>query len=596
MQVSTIQEDIKTKQKQLQQCKQKSFAYSRWRALLFCVALFAMFRAYYYETMFYLLCAAAFVIFLVVAYKHKGVKQEIEDHETMLEVLMDLLARKGNEWKAFADTGEEFLTEDATQAYDLDLFGASSLYQYLSVAKTFYGRARLAQLLSVQMQKQEDIKMRGEAVQECATQNTFTWELTKLLKLYAKHGQRKKEASMEDVLTYMEEDTALYPPLVRFLCAAISGCTLLALLCYGLGLLNYAPVLVLATLSICSSILLFLRHAAYLEHVQPLIHLIADYERIFALIANTEFTSKALMHIREDVGDAQKAIQRLRRIVMMVQLRSNSILFFIVNAFALLDVQCVMALQEWKACYGKQLRNWLLDIADLEAYASLAQLNFAKEHCCIAQVKGNDVYLEANKLYHPLLKEDTAVENSIVLHQGTYIITGSNMSGKTTFLRTLGINLVLMHAGASVCAKSFAAGSMHLYTSMRVHDNVSEGISTFYAEILRIQKMNEASVNQEPMLVLIDEIFKGTNSADRIICATSAIRHLHKPWIITMISTHDFELCELQNDAAIQAHNYHFREYYEDGNICFDYLLRDGKCTTTNARALMKLAGFQEEL
>ena len=138
------------------------------------------------------------------------------------------------------------------------------------------------------------------------------------------------------------------------------------------------------------------------------------------------------------------------------------------------------------------------------------------------------------------------------------------MSGKTTFLRTIGINLVLMHAGASVCAASFAAASMSLFTSMRVHDNVSEGISTFYAEILRIQKM--------------------TNSADRIYCATSAIHHLHQPWIITMISTHDFELCELCDDPRIYAQNYHFSEYYENDKICFDYRLKEGKCKTTNVR------------
>ena len=108
--------------------------------------------------------------------------------------------------------------------------------------------------------------------------------------------------------------------------------------------------------------------------------------------------------------------------------------------------------------------------------------------------------------------------------------------------------------------------------------------------------MNEASRKQEPMLVLIDEIFKGTNSADRIYCATSAIRHLHQPWIITLISTHDFELCELSGDPAIQAVNYHFSEYYEKDRICFDYRLKEGKCTTTNARELMRLAGFKEEV
>lgn len=164
------------------------------------------------------------------------------------------------------------------------------------------------------------------------------------------------------------------------------------------------------------------------------------------------------------------------------------------------------------------------------------------------------------------------------------------MSGKTTFLRTIGINMILLHAGAPICAVSGKATPMNVYTSMRVQDNVSEGISTFYAEILRIKDMMIASEKKEKMLVLVDEIFKGTNSADRIVCAKTALEKLHLPWIITFVSTHDFELCDM--DKTMNAKNYHFSEYYEDDKIQFDYTLKDGRCTTTNAKQLMKMAGF----
>lgn len=158
-------------------------------------------------------------------------------------------------------------------------------------------------------------------------------------------------------------------------------------------------------------------------------------------------------------------------------------------------------------------------------------------------------------MYHPLIEEKRAVANSFDADNKTYIITGSNMSGKTTFLRTIGINMILFHAGAPLCAVSGSATSMNLYTSMRVQDNVSEGISTFYAEILRIKDMMLASEKKEKMLVLVDEIFKGTNSADRIVCAKTALEKLHLPWIITFVSTHDFELCDM--DKTMNAENYH---------------------------------------
>lgn len=513
-----------------------------------------------------------------------------------MEVLQDVLRRKNNGWKAFQDTGSEFLQEENTQAYDLDLFGDASLYQYLCVAKTVYGRERLAELLSAQQQSRKAMQSRSAAVQECARKTTFTFTLIQLLKLYERHGQRKKRSTMEHILSYMEEEQVQYPRIVRMLCALVSALTLMTLLLFLSGIIHYGPVLILATVSLCLSLLFFMKHAQQLSGVAPLAYLIEDYERIFHLIEETAFQSDALCRIRSDVEEACAAIKKLRRILMLVQLRSNSILFFLVNAFGLLDFQCVIALQDWRQRYGRTLRIWLQDIGELESYLSLAQLNLAKEAVCIADSTPKPPYLHAVNIVHPLLEEGSAVANSITIDNGTYIITGSNMSGKTTFLRTLGINLVLMHAGAGVCADSFCAGSMNLFTSMRVHDNVSEGISTFYAEILRIQQMNEASRKQEPMLVLIDEIFKGTNSADRIYCATSAIRHLHQPWIITLISTHDFELCELSGDPAIRAVNYHFSEYYEKDRICFDYRLKEGKCITTNARELMRLAGFKEEV
>ena len=596
MQIDTLQRKIDETQAVCRSLKQRSSSYAMQRGVLILIALLALFRGYYYEQLFYALCVLSLGLFLYIAAKHRALKQRIEDHEVMMEVLQDVLRRKNNGWKAFQDTGSEFLQEENTQAYDLDLFGDASLYQYLCVAKTVYGRERLAELLSAQQQSRKAMQSRSAAVQECARKTTFTFTLIQLLKLYERHGQRKKRSTMEHILSYMEEEQVQYPRIVRMLCALVSALTLMTLLLFLSGIIHYGPVLILATVSLCLSLLFFMKHAQQLSGVAPLAYLIEDYERIFHLIEDTAFQSDALCRIRSDVEEACAAIKKLRRILMLVQLRSNSILFFLVNAFGLLDFQCVIALQDWRQRYGRTLRIWLQDIGELESYLSLAQLKLAKEAVCIADSTPKPPYLHAVNIVHPLLEEGSAVANSITIDNGTYIITGSNMSGKTTFLRTLGINLVLMHAGAGVCADSFCAGSMNLFTSMRVHDNVSEGISTFYAEILRIQQMNEASRKQEPMLVLIDEIFKGTNSADRIYCATSAIRHLHQPWIITLISTHDFELCELSGDPAIRAVNYHFSEYYEKDRICFDYRLKEGKCTTTNARELMRLAGFKEEV
>ena len=168
------------------------------------------------------------------------------------------------------------------------------------------------------------------------------------------------------------------------------------------------------------------------------------------------------------------------------------------------------------------------------------------------------------------------------------------MSGQTTFLRTLAVNLVLTYTGSGVCAKSFKAPFVRIFTSMRVMDDVSGGISTFYAEILRIKDMAEyvSAGNGLPALCLIDEIFKGTNSADRIVGAEQALKKLSAGNAMVIVTTHDFELCDLKTESGKDADNYHFEEYYENNELRFDYTIKDGRCTTRNAIAILKMAGL----
>ncbi|MEJ8736137.1 DNA mismatch repair protein [Erysipelotrichaceae bacterium HCN-30851] len=591
-----IIQNIQIEDEQMKYWKKRSYFYSNIRAVTIILAIIFLFYGYYQNVMGYIPSCIMLFGFIYAVWKHRTVKAKYIDHEVSKEVWEDILCRKEDQWKEFADTGEEFLTEELTQAYDLDLLGKASLYQYLCVAKTPFGRKRLAALLSCQKQSLDEMEKRSEAVQELAKQKTFTLFFIKICKIFARHRHKKKLSFLDDLIDEIEKDDSRVPSWLQYAAYTYSILILAVLVLSLLHIISFSFFLIFSVISLCIGLLFFIKQSKIIGTTEPLIDFIADYEPIFQAIQNFSFNSEVLCNIQNDMEMACTAAKELHKITLMIQIRSNSIFFFISNALALFDTICVISIQKWKQRYGKAVRKWLMDIADLEAYASLAQIAMIKEESCNPNYQENTPYFNAKDLYHPLLSEEKCVKNSIELKDGTYLITGSNMSGKTTFLRTVGINMVLMHAGAAICAKQFSASTMHVFTSMRVHDNVSEGISTFYAEIQRIQKMNEASKKKEDMLVLIDEIFKGTNSADRLYCATNAIRHLHKPWIITMVSTHDFELCDLENDENVQAHNYHFSEYYEDGNICFDYQLKQGKCTTTNARELMRLAGFEEVL
>ena len=205
--------------------------------------------------------------------------------------------------------------------------------------------------------------------------------------------------------------------------------------------------------------------------------------------------------------------------------------------------------------------------------------------------------IEFKGLAHPLLDPDTVVANDGSLGSPLTIITGSNMSGKTTFLRTVAINLILSYIGAGVVADEFTSDYRKMFTSMRIRDDVAGGISTFYAEILRIKEMAEyiRSENAQPTLCLIDEIFKGTNSADRIVGAREALQKLSVDGSMVIVTTHDFELCELKQRNQEPAENYHFEESYEDDKLVFDYKMKEGQCKTRNARALLTLAGLMDD-
>ena len=201
--------------------------------------------------------------------------------------------------------------------------------------------------------------------------------------------------------------------------------------------------------------------------------------------------------------------------------------------------------------------------------------------------------MSAVDLGHPLLSEKRVYNDvSIKDPSNILLITGSNMSGKSTFLRTIGINLILSYTGAPVCAKAFSASIMEIYTCMRISDNLEESISSFYAELIRIKMIVSASKEGKQIFFLLDEIFKGTNSLDRHTGAKILIKQLQSCGAVGLVSTHDLELGELEKESAEKVKNYHFREYYKNDEIHFDYKLRPGVSTTRNALYLIKMAGL----
>ena len=323
---------------------------------------------------------------------------------------------------------------------------------------------------------------------------------------------------------------------------------------------------------------------------------IEAYSKMLNLIEKKRFNSKYLVKLKKNIIGENKLtatyeINKLARLTNLISDRAN-LVYQILNSITLWEYHCLIRLEDWKKEYGDCIEKWVDVIADIEALSSLSVLKYDHPEWTMPEIRETPLLLNSKNIGHPLLiKKRICNDLAIGKAEKILLITGSNMSGKSTLLRTSGINLVLAYAGAPVCAESFCCSIMNIHTCMRISDNLEENISSFYAELIRIRQLVDATNRKEPVFFLLDEIFRGTNSKDRHTGAKVLIEKLSKENALGMVSTHDLELADIE-EMNKKVKNYHFREYYRNNEIDFDYKLRKGVSTTRNAIYLMRMAGI----
>ena len=309
-------------------------------------------------------------------------------------------------------------------------------------------------------------------------------------------------------------------------------------------------------------------------------------------------TLEETLSVYHAANGASDALRTLEQVTQGALFRNQGILHLFAMMWLGWDFHVYQRLTSWRAEHGQHIDRWYQAWASLDVANSLGVLARTRRVWCWPEPQSDGtMMIHGEDVLHPLIRESTAIGNSLQAGEGTLVITGSNMSGKSTFLRTIGLSVLLAQSGGPVLAKHYRWQPMRVISSIRTQDRLSEGISSFYAEILRIRSMSDAvsSTPRQPTLLLIDEIFHGTNSADRVYGAEQALRKLSGPSTLVMVTTHDFALCDLEDDPRIQARNLHFSETYNPEGMHFDYALQEGRSTTTNARYLLALAGLINE-
>jgi len=490
--------------------------------------------------------------------------------------------------------GSRFLPPLHDYAHDLDLFGKASLFQWINRCHSEEGMKLLAQRLLAPLTP-EEVLQRQSATAELAPLVGWRQQFeahSKKDPLRTQTQNRVSEWIAEKSVQFLSTPWKLVLLVFPLLMIALAFSAAVGWIPVTLFSAGY-------TLALILSLGLGRRAAAAYSHLSGIVKEISAFQKLIGWIESREFHDTYLQQLSQSIrtgeNKASVELKKLQGILDRFDQRLNLAGLLFLNPFLLWDVRQVRALNEWKEKNREALPQWFAVIAEMEVLHTLANLRFNQPSWCLPKLVEPHFRFEAAGLGHPLLPGNVRVCSDFSLEgQGKIaLITGSNMAGKSTFLRSLGLNTVLAQTGAVTCATVFQVSPVRLMSSMRIADNLAENTSTFYAELKKLKTIIEAVNRNEKVFILLDEILRGTNSLDRHTGSAALMRQLIRQRAVAVIATHDVELAALKDVDASAVDNYHFDVQVSGEELYFDYLLKQGVCTNLNASLLMKKIGIE---
>ncbi|KYG84515.1 hypothetical protein AWW67_05235 [Roseivirga seohaensis] len=538
---------------------------------------------------------ATIVVFILLFFyllkKHLAVKKQLDFTEALFKVNEEELQRLEMKLGTL-DDGAEFINPLHEYHIDLDVFGRHSLFQLINRASTAFGRVTMANWLSTPANKGE-ILLRQEAAKEVAPLVDWRQNIQASGRAF-----NEEKANIEPLLSWIKEPNILLTK--AFYRLAIFIFPLLSVTCIVLSSIGVAPI-GLPILAVFINIGVLATVFKYAGDVfQKTIFsnkILKAYEAQIAWIEKQELTSPLMKQLKAklqtDGKDASVVINQLQFILDNLHNRAN-MMYQIFNALFTLDIYWLIQAEKWREKTKEDVQSWFEAIGEIEAVNSLGAYYFSNPTAVFPTIETEPFVIRATQMGHPMLNAKKRVSNDFDFSGkgGICLITGSNMSGKSTFLRTVGVNSVMALMGAPVCAESMNISKLQVFTSMRTQDDLEESVSSFYAELKRLKQLL-GSINTEiPTLFMIDEVLKGTNSEDRHTGAIALIRQLNKSYAFGFVSTHDLTLGKITTELQ-GIKNYSFNSVIENDDIIFDYTLTPGLCKSFNATKLMQKMGIE---
>ena len=514
-----------------------------------------------------------------------------------LEVKADILNKElkglNNDYSEF-DEGKEFADTEHLYSFDLDIFGRKSLFQAINRTCTYIGKTTLAEWMKKHLRKKEDIEERQDCVKDLAERNDFrmNFAITGLI-------NRSENNDDSDIRKWAEtESTLTKSTWAKALIWLVSSINIILLVCGLADIISMSWFGLAFSFFVILSFSVIKRATALQEEYGKKLRTLSIYARLIKLTQSEEWNAEGIKDIVKrleiDGKSPADALNALTKELDRLDLRNNQILYVILEGSMFFQLRQMIRIEAWKDRYGKYLSGWLEAVGEIDALCSLGTFAYNHPDYKFAEITDTPFCYDAEELGHPLMPEEQCVKNNALIPSRPYflIITGANMAGKSTYLRTIGVNYLLACIGVPSCCKRMKIHPAQLITSLRTSDSLSDNESYFFAELKRLKRIIDMLNNGEELFIILDEILKGTNSTDKQKGSFSLIRQFMTLKANGIIATHDLLLGELVKYFPEQIRNYCFEADIKNNELYFSYKIREGIAQNMNACFLMKKMGI----
>jgi hypothetical protein len=584
-------EELQAQLKKLQQRK-SSFAWLRLGAI---IAIIAVFYLLWSLGIIYVIAASVLLLFIFTRLIYGDLKNQskIEHTNHLININEDELKSLAGNYYDF-DSGTEHIPKEHPYANDLDIFGRASLFQYVNRTTSEPGSKQLAQYLKSPASI-ADISERQIAIKELSAKTLWIQDLS------ANGKKHKITFSTKNRLENWMKEPPVFSKFkpwkwLRYVLPLIILSVVALYIFDKVGdTIFYSTLFIFAVIAYQINKFVAPIH----EQLSKAADELSTLSSAMNAIEQEEFESSLLRKLQSAFLQQNKKasgdISKIKKILDRLDIRYNIFLSLPLNLLLLWNLQQVLDLEKWKENQQNNFNSWFDTLADFEALNSFGILFFNHPEWVLPIIKPEYFSIEGKEIGHPLIPEKKRVDNFIDIPDNSelMLVTGSNMAGKSTYLRSIGVNVVLAMAGAPVCAQSFSVSHVQVISSMRITDNLEESTSTFYAELKKLKTIIEKVNAGERVFILLDEILRGTNSLDRHTGSKALIKQLIKKKAAAVIATHDLELADLKEDFSKHILNYHFDVQVSNDELFFDYRLKPGICNSLNASILMRKIGIE---